>query len=33
MGRRVEVEASTVEVDGGLEMLAVAETVGHLLEV
>src|SRR3989304_4874005 len=32
VGRRVEIEASTVKVDGRLEVLPVAEAVGHFLD-
>jgi hypothetical protein len=32
VGGRVEVEASTVEVDGRLEVLSVPEAVGHFLD-
>jgi hypothetical protein len=32
VGSRVEIEASTVEEDRGLEVLAVAEAIGHLLD-
>ncbi len=32
MGNRVEAETSAVQVDGRLEVLPVAEAVGHLLD-
>src|SRR6266852_5977054 len=32
VGHRVEIEAAAVEVDGGLEVLAIAEPVGALLD-